>query len=234
MVGQRCQSTWCQMVELSGRSRRCRGAARAGGCAGRCDRRALLGLEEGHAKDQLGHSLQFGPERKTRAFHKPFSRKPHVPNESSVHTAKRPGATISNHRAVRNPASPRGWGSASSLRVRWPAPPTSLASRNDCSMAARSAAASSPNYSNPSPGSFRPGAFSAVWHAPSAGAGPGGRPPPSPHLGKAPQRPVRRVSPTDGERESGGDHTRAGTPGDTSPGAANSRTAAPRSAVSAR
>src|SRR5262249_19124616 len=57
--------------------------------------------------------------------------------------------------------------------------------------------------------------------------GRGGTPPPSPHLRKAPQRAVQRVSLTDGERPSGGGHAGARRPGDTTPGAASSMTAAP-------
>src|SRR5262249_44694765 len=92
----------------------------------------------------------------------------------------------------------------------------------------------SPNYSNPSPQGSRPGASSPPVTEHRSGPAGEAEPPPYPHLGKAPQRAVQRVSLTDGERPSGGGHTGAGRPGDTNPGAASSTTAAPRSASSLR
>src|SRR5262249_5210777 len=55
---------------------------------------------------------------------------------------------------------------------------------------------------------------------------------PFPHLGKAPQRAIRRLSRKDGERVSGGGHAGARTLGDTNPGAASPMTAGLRSAAS--
>src|SRR5262249_51938083 len=92
----------------------------------------------------------------------------------------------------------------------------------------------SPNYSNPC-------REAAGWRLPARLPRNGGRsrprggtPHPFPPLGKAPQRAVQRISRTDEERELGGEHAGARTPGDTSPHVASSPIAAPRSAASAR
>ena len=78
------------------------------------------------------------------------------------------------------------------------------------------------------------GGFQPTCYASVAGLGPGGTPPPYPHLGEARRRVVQRVSQPDGARRAGGGHAGARTRGNTSPGAANSRTGGRRSAASGR